>query len=396
MQPRKSRLPELANDPAASAQAVGLRYVSNQIPGIRRIKAGKHFRYVDPAGKTVAQEDLTRIRSLVIPPAWTDVWICPIANGHLQATGHDVRGRKQYRYHSRWREVRDQTKYTRMIQFGRILPKIRQRVQEDMARPGLCKEKVLATVVRLLEVSLIRVGNEEYARANKSFGLTTMRDQHVEVNGGVLHFRFRGKSGKQHAVEIQDPRLARIVKRCQDIPGQELFQYLDAQGNQQTIGSADVNGYLKEITGEDFTAKDFRTWAGTVLAARALQELEQVDTQTKAKKNIVRAVEAVAQMLGNTPSICRKCYVHPAVLDAYLDGALLQNLRRRAAQKISSELQSLRPEEAAVLAFLQRRLMSEENGRNGASSVNRLRQGIQQTKEASRSRRARLPEAWRS
>lgn len=361
-------------DPVQSAKAAGLRYVNDTIPGIRRQKAGESFRYLAPNGNPVADPDeLRRIRSLAIPPAWTDVWICPVPNGHLQATGHDVRGRKQYRYHPNWRSVRDETKYNRMIDFGRVLPRIRERVEADLRRPGLPKEKVLATVVRLLEVSLIRVGNEEYARDNKSFGLTTLRDQHVEVAGSKVHFQFRGKSGKQHAVLVDDPRLARIVKRCQDIPGQELFQYVDDDGEAQTVDSSDVNAYLKNITGQDFTAKDFRTWAGTVLAARALREFEQVDSQARAKKNILRAIEAVAQMLGNTPSICRKCYVHPAVLNAYLDGALLITLRRRAQERLSSSLAGLRPEEAAVLAFLQKQLAAEMSGRNGSPNGRSLK-----------------------
>lgn len=365
---------DIVKDPVASAKVVGLRYVTDEMPGIRRTGTIGRFRYLDPQGKPVRDPDqLRRIKSLVIPPAWTSVWICALEHGHLQATGKDARGRKQYRYHPRWREVRDQTKYNRMIAFGKVLPKIRQRVRAGMARPGLPREKVLATVVRLLEVSLIRVGNEEYARTNGSFGLTTMRDKHVEISGSTVEFHFRGKAGKQHRVQIDDPRLARIVKRCQDIPGQELFQYLDDDGQRQSIGSADVNQYLKEITGEEFTAKDFRTWAGTVLAARALQELAEFDSITAAKKNIVRAVEAVSQMLGNTPSICRKCYVHPAVLEAYVDGALLDTLRRRADEKINSDLRHLKPEEAAVLAFLRERLVSKGIGSKPLSKQTKAR-----------------------
>lgn len=366
MEKRKASITDLVIDPAESARAIGLRYVSNEMPGIRRVRSGETFRYLRPDGRTADLDDLRRIRSLVIPPAWTNVWICPLPSGHLQATGHDAKGRKQYRYHPRWREVRDEAKYNRMVEFGRALPRIRRRVEADMQRRGLPREKVLATVVRLLEVSLIRVGNDEYARENKSFGLTTLRDQHVAVTGSKIRFQFRGKGGKRHALEIDDPRLARIVKRCQDLPGQELFQYLDTEENQQDVGSADVNAYLKEITGKDFTAKDFRTWAGTVLAARALQQFEHVDSQAKAKKNIVQAIEAVSQMLGNTPSICRKCYVHPAILKAYLDGALVTTLRRRADEKLVSSLARLRPEEAAVLAFLQRQLSDEETRRNGS------------------------------
>lgn len=361
------RIPlEIAQDPVESAKAVGLRYVTDQSAGIRRKGGAGRFRYVDSDGKVVREsETLRRIKSLVLPPAWTNVWICPNPYGHLQATGYDVKGRKQYRYHTRWREVRDETKYSRMIAFGQALPKIRARVQDDLALRGLPRNKVLATVVRLLEISLIRVGNEEYARTNGSFGLTTMRDKHVDVSGSTVEFHFRGKGGKEHRIEVEDPRLSRIVKRCQDVPGQELFQYWDEEGVRQSIGSADVNQYLQEITGEEFSAKDFRTWAGTVLAARALQELCQVDSQAAAKKNIVRAIEAVSQMLGNTPTICRKCYVHPAVLEAYMDGALVHTLRRRAEAKITSDLRKLKPEEAAVLAFLQRHLALTERTRNG-------------------------------
>jgi DNA topoisomerase-1 len=406
MQTRTSRPQDLTalSDPVASAKAVGLRYVSDQTAGIRRLKSGKGMRYVDGSGKPVRDGDvLRRIRSLVIPPAWRNVWICPLADGHLQATGQDVKGRKQYRYHPRWREVRDQTKYNRMIAFGKVLPRVRQQVQQHMALPGLPKEKVIAAVVRLLEVSLIRVGNEEYARANKSFGLTTMRDQHVKVSGGSIHFHFRGKAGKEHSVDIDDPRLARIVKRCQDLPGQELFQYVDDDGKRQTIGSAEVNDYLKSVTGQDFTAKDFRTWAGTVLAARALQELEEFDSQAKAKKNIVRAVEAVSQMLGNTPTICRKCYVHPAVIESYLDGALVKTVRRRAKQQLAEALEKLRPEETAVLKLLESRLAAEEKGRNGfALDRGRARSGLNGTRNAGGRRvpgkkaLAAVPRSWRS
>lgn len=402
MEKRRSSVPELVTDPVESAKLVGLRYVSDEMPGIRRLKSGTGFRYVDPKRRPVGTEDRWRIKSLVIPPAWTDVWICPLPEGHLQAVGRDARGRKQYRYHPRWRQVRDATKYNRMIEFGKILPRIRERVHRDMQLPGLPREKVLATVVRLLEVSLIRVGNEEYARTNKSFGLTTMRDQHVEVTGSTLQFQFRGKAGKQHTVKVDDPRLARIVKRCQDVPGQELFQYVDGDGKRQSIGSAEVNAYLKEITQQDFTAKDFRTWAGTVLAARALQELEQVDSQAKAKKNIVRAVEAVSQMLGNTPTICRKCYVHPAVLEAYMDGALVTTLRNKAEQKLVDSLHKLRPEEAAVLAFLQRRLAAEEQGRNGSpfTGARGVKPGGDRrsayASNGSAKRSVVLPKSWRS
>ena len=350
-------------DPVESAKAAGLRYVNDSTPGIRRKRAGKHFSYIGLDGKPIRDpEELKRIRSLGIPPAWTDVWICPKANGHIQATGRDAKGRKQYRYHPRWREVRDETKYTRMIAFGRALPLIRERTHRDLSLPGMPREKVLATVVRLLETTLIRVGNDEYAKTNKSFGLTTMRDRHVDVSGSKVRFKFRGKSGKMHSIDFSDRRLAKIIKRCREIPGYELFQYIDDEGERQTIDSADVNAYLREITGDDFTAKDFRTWAGTVLASLALQELELAESQTQAKKNVTRAIERVAERLGNTPSICRKCYVHPAVLDTYLDGNLVEVLQNRVEDELDEDGGQLPPDEAAVMRLLRRRLEAEQAG----------------------------------
>jgi DNA topoisomerase-1 len=349
-------------EPIESARVAGLRYVSDTRPGIRRKRAGRGFSYTSPDGARIRDaEVLSRIRSLAIPPAWQDVWICSQPNGHLQATGRDARGRKQYRYHPRWRATRDETKYERMIAFARALPRIREQIEQDLRRPGLPREKVLATVIRLLETTLIRVGNEEYARANRSFGLTTMRDRHVQVDSARLRFEFRGKSGIRHSVDLRDRRLARIVKRCRDIPGYELFQYVDDDGQRQTIGSADVNDYLHTIGGEDFTTKDFRTWAGTVLAALALQEFEAFDSQTQAKQNVVRAIEQVARRLGNTPAVCRKCYVHPAVIDAYLDGAMLDALRQHTKQELTGDLANLPPEEAAVLALLQQRLARDSH-----------------------------------
>ncbi len=347
-------------DPVACARAAGLRYVSDTTPGIRRVRAGKGFHYIGSDSKTVHDADaLDRLKSLAIPPAWSDVWVCPIANGHLQATGRDARGRKQHRYHPRWRQVRDETKYHRMIAFARALPRVRRRIEKDLARSGLPREKVLAAVVRLLETTLIRVGNEEYARNNHSFGLTTLQDKHAAVHGSRICFHFRGKSGVEHDIELTDRRLARIVHQCQDLPGQELFQWLDENGQVHDVNSADVNEYLQQIAGSEFTAKDFRTWAGTVLAARALQEFESFDSQAQAKHNVVRAIESVARRLGNTRAVCRKCYVHPAVLDAYLDGSLLRTLRGRVEAEIKGSLRALRPEEAAVLAFLQERLRRE-------------------------------------
>lgn len=368
-----------AATPAASARAAGLHYVSDRQPGIRRKRAGKGMVYLDPEGRPVRDPaQLRRIKALAIPPAWTEVWICPLPDGHIQATGRDARGRKQYRYHARWREVRDETKYDRMIAFAQALPAMRARVERDLARPGLPRRKVLATVVRLLEATLIRVGNEAYARHNESFGLTTMRDRHVQVSGARLTFRFRGKSGRQHAVDLTDRRLAAIVKRSRDLPGYELFQYVDEEGARRSIESADVNDYLREIGGREFTAKDFRTWAGTVLAARAFRELAASRTKTQAKRNVVRAVEAVAKRLGNTVAVCRKCYIHPAVIDAYLDGSLLTTpagrvpsghdaSRRVGGGGVQNEMRRSRdlpPEEAAVLALLQARLAREAAARS--------------------------------
>lgn len=345
-----------AADPSAAAQA-GLRYVSDSAPGIARVAARDGFRYVDADGAPVDDAaTLARIRSLAIPPAWTDVWICSAANGHIQATGRDAKRRKQYRYHPRWRSVRDEAKYERMLSFGRALPAIRRQVDAALRQPGLPRDKVLATIVYLLQATMMRIGNEEYARQNKSFGLTTLRDRHVRIDGSEVEFRFRGKSGVSHAVRVGDPRLARIIRRVRDLPGQELFQYVDDDGQQRTVGSADVNDYLRELTGEDYTAKDFRTWSGTVLAALALSEYEKFDSEAQARKNIVRAIEAVAERLGNTPSICRKCYVHPGVLDAYLDGTMLDALRQSAQEELVQDIHALGPEEAAVVGLLQQRL----------------------------------------
>lgn len=342
-----------------SARAAGLRYTTDARPGIRRVRHGSTFRYLDPDGRRVTSaDDLARIRSLVIPPAWENVWICPDARGHLQATGKDVRGRKQYRYHPKWRQARDETKYDRMVGFAQALPRIRERTARDLRRTGMPREKVLATVVQLLEKTLIRVGNDEYAKQNRSFGLTTLRDGHVDVRGGKVRFTFRGKSGIEHEIHLDDTRLARIVKACRDIPGYDLFQYVDEEGERCSIGSADVNAYLKEITGEDYTSKDFRTWAGTVLAAQMLKEIGASQSDTESKRNIVRAVESVAKKLGNTKAVCRKCYIHPAIFDAYVDGSMtkvvLQRARRaRAANDLSEE-------ETAVLALLQRKLAKQQ------------------------------------
>jgi DNA topoisomerase-1 len=344
---------------------VELKYVSDESPGIRRKKAGTGFTYIDAKGKGVRDEStLRRIKSLVIPPAWTEVWISPDSNGHLQATGFDARHRKQYRYHPRFREVREQTKYTRMLDFARALPRIRRRVNRDLKLPGLPREKVLAAVVRLLETTLIRVGNEEYAKSNRSFGLTTLQDKHARINGSRIRFEFKGKSGVEHEIDLADPRLARIVKQRQDLPGQELLQYVDESGEVRDIGSSDVNQYIREVAGDEFTAKDFRTWAGTVLATLALQELEKFDSQAQAKRNILRAVESVAAKLGNTKTVCRKCYIHPAVFESYIDGTLMRTLEQRARTKLKKEIRSLKPEEAMVLTLLEQRLRTaQKSGR---------------------------------
>jgi DNA topoisomerase I len=339
---RKKPLPL---DPFESAKLVSLRYVDDSTPGIRRIARGKGFAYVRPDGSAVRDKPtLKRIRGLVIPPAWTNVWICPSPDGHLQATGRDARGRKQYRYHPRFRQIRDETKYERMIAFAEALPRIRARVDEDMTKPALCREKVLATIVRLLEITLIRVGNEEYARANASFGLTTLRSRHVDIEGSSVRFHFRGKSGIKHEVEVVDRRVAKVVSRCTDLPGQILFQYVDEAGQVRNVESSDVNGYLREIANADFTAKDFRTWAGTVLAAKALAA---TDASAAPKKNLVAAIKDVANRLGNTAAVCRKCYVHPAIVDAYLAGAL-----KLDARAPSTEGPCLSADESAVLALL--------------------------------------------
>jgi DNA topoisomerase I len=345
----------------ASAQSAGLRYVCDDRPGIRREMGPLGFRYIGPDGKVIRRPaELKRLRALAVPPAWTNVWICPDPRGHLQATGRDARGRKQYRYHPQWRTCRDETKYDRLQAFAAALPTIRARTTADLARAGLPREKVLATVVQLLEKSLIRVGNEEYAKDNKSFGLTTFQDKHVVVKGATLRFEFRGKSGVRHSIDVNDRRLARIVKQCRDLPGQELFQYVDRAGKRCDVSSGDVNAYLKAITGEDFTAKDFRTWAGTVLALTALRELDRAESQTRAKKNVLTAIEAVAGVLGNTRAVCRKSYIHPAVVDSYMDGSMLEALQRRANSVVKKLGSKLRPDEVAVLLLLQHRVAKDK------------------------------------
>jgi DNA topoisomerase-1 len=351
------------------AENAGLVYVSDEEPGIRRVKKGAGFSYRNAGGKAVRDKTvIARIRSLVVPPAWTDVWICADPDGHIQATGRDAKGRKQYIYHVRWREVRDSNKYEHMLEFARALPLIRERVGQDMRRRGLPREKVLATLVHLLETTLIRIGNSDYAEQNKSYGLTTLKDGHAAINGSELRFEFKGKSGKAWRLKLKDRRIAKVVKQCQDIPGQHLFQYFDEEGARHSVTSADVNAYLREICGANVTAKDFRTWAGTVLAAMALREFESFDTKARAKKNITKAIETVAARLGNTPSICRSCYVHPEVLSCYLEGSLVEEVEKRVEAELANELAGLQPEEAAVLAFLQRRLGQELASRKQAAA----------------------------
>ena len=386
-----------ANDLLAAARAAGLRHVDDSQPGLRRRRTGKklrqgkrwveRFQILDADGHVVRdRERLDRIRRLAIPPAWQDVWICAQAVGHIQATGRDARGRKQYRYHTRWREHRDETKYAKMIAFARALPAVRRRVAADLRAPGLSRRKVLATVVRLLETTFIRVGNEEYARANRSFGLTTLKDRHVSFGGAEVRFRFRGKSGVFHEISIHDAAIARTVRRCRDLPGQELFQYLDEDDQPATIDSADVNEYIQDVAGEEFTAKDFRTWAGTVLAATALWKMcagagasDSTDNargsagarprprrRPPSQRDVVRAIEQVARRLGNTPSVCRKCYVHPEVISAFLDGSLARDAAFARAHARA-------PAETAVLALLKRR---EAESRRGTRLESQLRRSL--------------------
>jgi DNA topoisomerase I len=345
---------EVVKDPVESAQAAGLRYVSDTMPGIRRKRAGSGFSYLGPDGKTIKDEaTIARIRSLAIPPAYVDVWICPSPNGHIQATGRDARGRKQYRYHPKWRETRDETKFGRILAFSEALPGIRKRVESDLGKPGLSREKVLATVVRLLDCTGIRIGNDEYARSNRSFGLTTLQDRHVEISGSNMRFEFRGKSGKTHSVTLSDRRLARIVRRCQEIPGEDLFQYVDEDGVRQTISSGDVNDYLREISGQEFTAKDFRTWSGTKLAVSALTEMGECTSKSQIKKNILRAIDSVAEQLNNTRAVCRKYYVHPCVFEVYAAGTMLEILQSGTSSSAKTELDA---DEAAVVWLLQQQL----------------------------------------
>lgn len=337
-------------DPVASAERAGLEYVTDDEPGIRRRRVGRYFSYIGLDGQPIRDPGLLKqLRSLAIPPTWTEVWICANPNGHIQATARDAKGRKQYRYHPAWREVRDETKFTRMARFALTLPIIRERVDADLSLRGLPKEKVLAAVVRLLETTHIRVGNEEYAQHNDSYGLTTLRDEHAQIERSKIVFEFRGKSGKEHSIDLRDRRLAGIVKRCQDLPGQRLFQYLAEDGECYTLASNDVNAYLREIAGEDFTAKDFRTWAGTVLCAEALAQIGPATTQTAAKRALVRAIDEVAEELGNTRAVCRKSYIHPVVIDGYLDGSFFERWTAQGHPPVPG----LSEAEVATLALLQ-------------------------------------------
>jgi DNA topoisomerase-1 len=348
---------EAVVDPKDAAEFAGLAYVSDDKPGIRRRRFGNGFRYENGQRERVCDKaTLARIKTLAVPPAWTDVWICPKANGHIQATGRDARGRKQYRYHARFREVRESTKYHRMLSFAESLPAIRGKVHEHLSLRGLPREKVLATVVYLLEATLIRVGSDEYARTNKSYGLTTLKNRHVAVEGSALKFNFKGKSGKVWKLGVRDRRIARVIRACQELPGQELFQYLDEEGQTRDVTSSDVNAYLREISAQDITAKDFRTWHGTVLAAMALQEFEKFDNQAGAKRNIKQAIQKVAARLGNTPTICRKCYIHPEIITTYIEGSLLFEVKDKVEAELRENLAALSPEETAVLTLLRNRL----------------------------------------
>jgi DNA topoisomerase-1 len=351
------QLPDKTAEIAAVIAEEGLRYVTDAAPGYSRKRAGKSFSYHDKDGKRITNPDiLSRIKSIGIPPAYESVWICTSPNGHIQATGLDARGRKQYRYHTKWRELRDQNKYEHVMEFAAALPGLRKRIAADLKREGLPREKVLATIVSLLEKTLIRVGNNEYATQNKSYGLTTMRRKHVEIKGDKLRFDFTGKSGKQWKLQVQDKRIVAIVKRCADIPGHELFKYFDNEGQSHTVDSGDVNTYIKEITRQDFTAKDFRTWAGTVFAAMALAEFKKYDSEAEAKRNIIAAIDNVAKQLGNTRAICRKCYIHPAIIDAYMSGDLAKMAETKIAERLKRQFAKLTADEVMVLSFLHRRL----------------------------------------
>ena len=346
------------HDRRAAARRAGLRYVSDGASGITRRRVGTGWAYYTPDGSRITDRRARKkLNSLAIPPAWTSVWICPDPEGHIQATARDARGRKQYRYHPAYREARDRSKFHHMLEFSEVLPSLRERIERDLRAPDHTRRQLLATVVRLLDKTLIRVGNDEYARENNSFGLTTLRRRHVRVDGTMLRFSFRGKSGVEHSISLADPRLARIIQRCQDLPGYELFQYLDARRKRQSVSSDDVNEYLRDLTGRDVTAKAFRTWGGTMLAAVELRTMGPAASRREADRNVLRAIDAVAERLGNTRAVCRKYYVHPALLRAYLMGETVplpkvngsgQHRRRKAGA-------ALRRDEILVLKFLQDR-----------------------------------------
>ncbi len=360
-------------EPTESARSAGLRYVTDDVPGIRRLKKRGGFRYVDAGGAPITDRDeLARIRALAIPPAYTDVWIAPFRNAHLQATGRDARGRKQYRYHKRWRETRDETKFDRMLAVAKALPAIRAAVGRDLARPGMPREKVLATVVSLLESTMIRVGNEEYARANDSYGLTTLQEDHVRIRGEEIRFSFRGKSGVEHKVAVRDKRLAKIVRACRDLPGHDLFTYLDDAGEAVAVRSQDVNAYIRDIAGDDFTAKDFRTWEGTMACALALAAV-RAESAGAAKAAVVEAIRSVATRLGNTPSVCKKSYIYPAVIDEFLANGALDLVVRKATRVARRGSHRLEPHEAAVVRFIERIVARDENAHLGDLLARSLR-----------------------
>lgn len=377
----------VTEDPREVARSAGLRYSSDSEPGIRRRRSGRGFTYTGPDGQTLRDtQTLARIRSLAIPPAWTNVWICRWANGHLQATGRDARQRKQSRYHPKWREVRDESKFDRMIAFAEALPVIRERTEADLAKHGLPREKVLAAVVRLLGMTLIRVGNEEYAKLNQSFGLTTLHDEHAIIRGSEVKFRFRGKSGIRHEVSLHDRRMAALIRRSQELPGQELFQYVDHDGVVRDISSDDVNDYLREITGADFTAKDFRTWAGTLLAYRALKALFPPTPPSRAKKNVVEAIKETAGRLGNTPAVARKSYVHPAVVEAYMAGRLGGALVEAAEQTDRPPVEASPEEIEAIVALLRDQIQLD-----GARAGSRIAGPARRTEGRTRTPRKGTP-----
>ncbi|HEX2869442.1 MAG TPA: hypothetical protein VHO03_20530 [Ignavibacteriales bacterium] len=350
----------IVTEPVEAAEAAGLRYVTDEDPGFSRKGQGKSFIYLDKNGNKLSDtKHINRIEALVIPPAWTNVWICPYSNGHIQATGRDQKGRKQYIYHAEWEDIRNTNKFNLMIRFGESLPLIRARVDEDLRRHGLPREKVMAILVRLLEETLIRIGNHEYAKQNDSYGLTTLRNKHMELNGSKVKFIFKGKSGKQWEVDVANRRLARLVRQCQELPGQQLFQYLDEEGKRQSVESADVNSYLKEVINQDFTAKDFRTWGGTVRAAKELFDLGSAEAEKDKQKNLVQAIKKVASALNNTPSVSRKYYIHPEVISAYMDNSLF-NYMEKASQNPDTSPFGLNTEESAVLNILKEGLLQKE------------------------------------